>query len=417
MSDNKGKRVNKTVANQEIDDYAQALLDKRTEMALLKDMPKIKETKNSEDREQVEQTFSSALDMLRKERGQKTIEEEEIEFEKEHPIDTLAQLEEEDFTTSSLENEELMNRSLSSVRQIISEPKEDVKEDPVEKKEDLPNEEKKPIDPKKKKKRIFIGVIVAIFLLLMGGYAYKMYVYDPQNVISEAQAQAYRKLQDYADEFGDDMLSEAEKLEILDLKKEYDSLLEKQKKSINEYFEEQIGKSYTSVYKEMKQLKEEQENDNNPDYQEIVAYLNDYGNKDENEKMNILNLKPKYDVLSSSLQKKVDSLCREKTSKSFIPLYNDFEQLKARHEAEAAQKAEQEKNSQIANYQVLIDETNSELQNYMAYKSSLEQELLAAQQAGQDTSEIQSQIDMNDQLIAQCNANIQSYQASIDALK
>ena len=55
------------------------------------------------ERRLAEKTMSSALDMLRKERGQKTIAEEERLYE-ENKVDS--QHMEDDFTTSSIENEQ-----------------------------------------------------------------------------------------------------------------------------------------------------------------------------------------------------------------------------------------------------------------------------------------------------------------------
>ena len=69
MSENKGKTDQNSVSKEEIDDFAQALLDRKTEMALFKDMPKEEKTQDVSQRKQAERQLSSALDMLRKERG------------------------------------------------------------------------------------------------------------------------------------------------------------------------------------------------------------------------------------------------------------------------------------------------------------------------------------------------------------
>lgn len=62
----------------EIDDFAQALLDKKTETVIHADDPVDEGPKT--DREDAEQKLSSALDRLRKERGQKSIEQEERDY-------------------------------------------------------------------------------------------------------------------------------------------------------------------------------------------------------------------------------------------------------------------------------------------------------------------------------------------------
>ena len=67
----------------EIDDFAKALLNKKTDMAIYADEQKKEDADEDQsviDRKEAEQTLSSALDLLRKERGQSTIAEEEKRF-------------------------------------------------------------------------------------------------------------------------------------------------------------------------------------------------------------------------------------------------------------------------------------------------------------------------------------------------
>ena len=87
MSENKGKTDQNSVSKEEIDDFAQALLDRKTEMALFKDMPKEEKTQDVSQRKQAERQLSSALDMLRKERGQLPIEEEERRYTFQQSLD------------------------------------------------------------------------------------------------------------------------------------------------------------------------------------------------------------------------------------------------------------------------------------------------------------------------------------------
>ncbi len=423
MSENKGKTDQNSVSKEEIDDFAQALLDRKTEMALFKDMPKEEKTQDVSQRKQAERQLSSALDMLRKERGQLPIEEEERRYTFQQSLDDSNFEEEEDFTTYSLGKDDLMNASLKNVHdaldgdvEVENKPiqeestKEEAVKEPKKKKEKL-----KKVDPNRKKKIIAIIACVVVVLGLMGAYAYKIYIYDPQNVATEAQLASYEKLVAYADEW--DMMSDAEKSEILDLKEDYDSLLDKQKTEINSYFKEQTGQTFNALYKELKALNDEQEDEQNPDYQEIVAYLTNWSSKTDDEKMNVVNLKTKYDGLTSSLQKKIDDLSREQTQKSFGALYTEYQQLQQQQqqEAEAAQQAAN--NEQIAYYQSLIDQYNASLQEYTAYASTLQQDLEYAQSTGQDTTEIQSQIDTNNQLISQAQSTIAYYQQLINELQ
>ena len=67
-----------------IDAYSKALLDKKTEYNDELKKPKEEKEMSDAERKQAEKTLSSALDMLRRERGQKTIAEEERFYQELH---------------------------------------------------------------------------------------------------------------------------------------------------------------------------------------------------------------------------------------------------------------------------------------------------------------------------------------------
>ena len=93
--------------------------------------------------------------------------------------------------------------------------------------------EKAPVKKKKVKRKviwILVG-IVSVILLLFGGYAYKVMVYDPANTISAQQQEDFNKLRDYAEGF--DKALEEEQLELLDLQDKYNTLREKQKEELD----------------------------------------------------------------------------------------------------------------------------------------------------------------------------------------
>ena len=75
----------------EIDDYTQKLLDKQVEYLLFPEddsdvtTSSLEGTMSEEQRRVAEETMLSALDQLRKERGQVSIEEEENQFARSHP--------------------------------------------------------------------------------------------------------------------------------------------------------------------------------------------------------------------------------------------------------------------------------------------------------------------------------------------
>lgn len=147
----------------------------------------------------------------------------------------------------------------------------------------------------------------------------------------------------YADEYGDNMMSDAEKLELLDLDKDYQKLLDKQKTSINEYFKEQTGKTYKALLKDIKQLHQDKEEVKLPAYQQIVDLLNGWESKSDEEKMAVADMQSTYSSLSKKLKDEVDTLSKSKTGKDFIDLCKEQGELKAAAEEKARQEEEAKK--------------------------------------------------------------------------
>lgn len=420
-----------------IDAYSKALLDKKTEYNEELKKPKEVHQMTEAERRLAEKTMSSALDMLRKERGQKTIAEEERLYE-ENKVDS--QHMEDDFTTSSIENEQ-SNDALDLVHTMLQDMSNDDDEllpsqvkklkETKEKKEkkEKPKKEKsekeeKPKEKKSKKKKPMskITKIILGFILLgvaaLGVYSYKVLVYDPQNIVSPAQQKTYDKLVSYADEYGDNMMSDAEKLELIDLNSGYKKLLDKQKTSINAYFKEQTGKSYTALLKEVKELQKTKEEVKLPAYQQIVDLLNGWDAKSDEEKMAVADMQSVYSFLSKSLKKEVDSLSKSKTGKDFIDLCKEQAELKTAAQEKAQQEEEQKKSenaSKIQEYQASLNSLQQDYDTYAQYAQSLESELADA--SDEDRSQIQSQIDTNNQMLYSLQQQIAYYQQQIAALQ
>lgn len=416
-----------------IDAYSKALLDKKTEYNEELKKPKEVHQMTEDERRLAEKTMSSALDMLRKERGQKTIAEEERLYE-ENKVDS--QHMEDDFTTSSIENEQssdaldlvhtmLQDMSndddelLPSQVKKLKETKEK-KEKKEKPKKEKSEKEEKPKEKKSKKKKPMskITKIILGFILLgvaaLGVYSYKVLVYDPQNIVSPAQQKTYDKLVSYADEYGDNMMSDAEKLELIDLNSGYKKLLDKQKISINEYFKEQTGKSYTSLLKEIKELQQTKEEVKLPAYQQIVDLLNGWDAKSDEEKMAVADMQSVYSSLSKSLKKEVDSLSKSKTGKDFIDLCKEQAELKTAAQEKAQQEEEQKKSentSKIQEYQASLNSLQQDYDTYAQYAQSLESDLANA--SDEDRSQIQSQIDTNNQMLYSLQQQIAYYQQQI----
>lgn len=420
-----------------IDAYSKALLDKKTEYNEELKKPKEVHQMTEAERRLAEKTMSSALDMLRKERGQKTIAEEERLYE-ENKVDS--QHMEDDFTTSSIENEQssdaldLVHTMLqdmsndddellpSQVKKLKEKQekkeKREKKEKPKKEKEEEPKKKKsKKKKPMSKVTKIVLGCIL-LGVAALGVYSYKVLVYDPQNIVSPAQQKTYDKLVSYADEYGDNMMSDAEKLELIDLNSGYKKLLDKQKTSINAYFKEQTGKSYTALLKEVKELQKTKEEVKLPAYQQIVGLLNDWDAKSDEEKMAVADMQSVYSSLSKSLKKEVDSLSKSKTGKDFIDLCKEQAELKTAAQEKAQQEEEQKKSenaSKIQEYQASLNSLQQDYDTYAQYAQSLESELADA--SDEDRSQIQSQIDTNNQMLYSLQQQIVYYQQQIAALQ
>lgn len=420
-----------------IDAYSKALLDKKTEYNEELKKPKEVHQMTEDERRLAEKTMSSALDMLRKERGQKTIAEEERLYE-ENKVDS--QHMEDDFTTSSIENEQssdaldLVHTMLqdmsndddellpSQVKKLKEKQekkeKKEKKEKPKKEKEEEPKEKKlKKKKPMSKVTKIILGCIL-LGVAALGVYSYKVLVYDPQNIVSPAQQKTYDKLVSYADEYGDNMMSDAEKLELIDLNSGYKKLLDKQKTSINAYFKEQTGKSYTALLKEVKELQKTKEEVKLPAYQQIVDLLNGWDAKSDEEKMAVADMQSVYSSLSKSLKMEVDSLSKSKTGKDFIDLCKEQAELKTAAQEKAQQEEEQKKSenaSKIQEYQASLNSLQQDYDTYAQYAQSLESDLANA--SDEDRSQIQSQIDTNNQMLYSLQQQIAYYQQQIAALQ
>lgn len=447
MSEKKPKQ------NGEIDAFVKALLNKKTEMALNKDSQPEREDVSPAmtpvERQSAEKTMSSALDLLRKERGQLTIEEEEEKYRREQKEDGTHIEEVEDFTTDSIHqgarvDEQMIQSIYSSIE--LDDPKKAEKEAPKrkplkkvrsarpKKKKETPeavkkekaetakdktkDETEKKAKAKKSEKpekpetgepsffrknlKWFLAGI-AVFALLLGAYTYKVVVYDPANITTEAQEQTYQKLVEYADEW--DMLSDAEKMELIDYEPAYNELLEKQKTRLNTYFEEQTGDSFVKQLEALKALKATQEDETKPEYQQLVAFVSNWSTKPDEEKAQIVHYKDAFNGLSAALQQKIDQICMEQAGKNFNTLAAE-EQAKLDQASQAAQEAQAAANEQRARIQSQIDELHAQLNDAMTYKADLE----AQQAAGEDVG---AMIATNDQTIAYLNEQIAALQATL----
>lgn len=331
----------------EIDEFTQKLLNRKTEMAIWPENEEKQEEKpemSPEERKAAEATMSDALDQLRKQRGQVPIDQEEEDYAWDH-IHFQDRFDGgDDFTTQSLflheKNEQPISENTGKYENSSKNRKEDYMEEsekrPVSKKNLLSDaasrlsakESRVPEKKKRKKKRklrkqavVLICVIVVLILVLFAGYYYKTAVYDPANTVTEAQQAAYDKLLAYAEEYS--MSSDAEKLELLQMENDYNSLSDKQKEELNKRFVANTGMIYNDLLADLKTKDGTVNTEDDPVYVELMDYINSYGSLDDDQKMLLAEYQSNYDSLSTALKAKADDAMRAQTGKSFNEALDD----------------------------------------------------------------------------------------------
>ena len=385
--------------NDEIDSFAKALLNKKTHMALFPEDEDItSESLDMSQRRAAEETMSSALDLLRKERGQVSIEEEEEAYVYDQNKDL--------FDTSKLNTGS--NVSFESIFDSMDEEiakkqkaEEASEEESDEEEKDQESNKTKPVSTKeiqkKKQKNILILIVVIFIGVLLAGYTYKVAVYDPAHVVTEQQKQTYDKLMEYADEW--DMLSDAEKLEIIDLEKDYDDLVDSQKQSINEYFVEQTEHKFTTLLSQMKKLSKDQKDETKPEYVAIMNYMTGWSDKSTVEQHQILNYQNQYNQLSKYLKAKINDKCVEETGLTFISLCKDQKEI-----------VDAEREQQKKDLRAQIDDLKRQLNDLNVYQQDLE----AQKENGEEVDE---EITMNRQTIQSVEAQIQQLENQLAYLE
>lgn len=417
----------------EIDDFAKALLNKKTDMAIYADEQKKEDADEDQsviDRKEAEQTLSSALDLLRKERGQSTIAEEEKRF-------YYSQLEEndgweeedDDFTTSSIEDLKTQSFDVESMAKALSdydqnqEVKAKLKVDLnksnakgiAHKEEEKP---KKKSRSKKKSRKLLPWIILVIVLGLgcLGGYAYKVYVWNPAHIVTEDMEKAYDRLVAYADEYGSDLdssatlMSDSERLELLNMKEDYEMLNETQKTAINEYFQEQTKMTYLELVDELETFQEQVSDPENESYKTISDLLSKWSSLTASQQYQIIDLEAGYQDLPKVLQDRIDELASSNANTTFEKLVS---QLRESRDASA-----QQQQQQLSSLQSQLSSLQSQLATNQQYASTLETELQTAQASGdsETIADLNTAIASNNDTISNLEKQIETIQAQIDQL-
>lgn len=300
----------------DIDEYTQRLLDRRAELTLFPDdddedltSSSLEGTLTDFQRRNAEQSMLNALDQLRKERGQVSIEEEERKFaqsstgrrKKNSQVAQPARSREEKAYYGGIEP----NRYENSNRQdhfLVPETR-----------------------PKKKKdlitRPVFWIIVCGCLMIatLFGAFAWKVTVYDPQHATDVEQTYAYRKLINYADEYP--MMSDTQKKELVNLEDDYNSLPLARKDEINEYFlnPKHTGKTYTDLLSEIKQtLSVEQDST----IQAMLELARNWQSVDGSKRHEVVNYLETYQALDETQKETIDQAFREGTGLSFMEVYN-----------------------------------------------------------------------------------------------
>ncbi len=415
--------------NNQIDEYTKALLDSKTKNENASNEEK--KTLSQEEKLAAEGRLENALDQLRKQRGQKTIRQEEKEYRRKHSLDIM------DFTTQAIqydsddnslkaiqkELDQKQNRDRHTITKtrMIRVDKEDRPLSRKRKKEEdlsltdtiirkgksgqvkLQRLHRTLTDPddveihgvlsEKEKKEfrfkshmITVLACACVLALLLTGYAYYSFVYKPEHTITPKMQETYNTLRDYADEW--DMSSDTEKIELLKYKSKYNQLLDSQKEEINSYFKEQTGKTLNKLFSELSSQNKQSKTDS---LNRLRDFINQWDNYTDDQKEMILNYVDVYQSLSTSDQQSIDDLCEQVTGSNFNSL------------------VEEEKTS-ANSYQDEIDTLKNQLSTYQAYGEELETYQQDPEYYGFTSESLKTSIENNNETIQSIKKKISEYQ-------
>lgn len=325
----------KNISN-EIDDFTRKLLDKQVELTLFPDdditSSALEGTMSEAQRKNAEFSMLTALDQVRRERGQTPISEEEKRYaareknkENQDQSNTLKSTSDTPKTTTTATPATATTQTPLDPTPAVEATKDltlnryetTSREDHFEPQETRPTTEKKFYQKTK-----FWGITAALIALLgLGGaYAWKVGVYDPQHVSGVEQDFAYKNLVKYADEYP--MMSETQRREIINLEDAYNSLTEEKKAEINTYFEDpnHTGKTFVALLEEYKKIIADEKNNS---LQQMVDYAHSYSDLSEEDQLDITQKLEAYNSLEQDGKDQVNAILKESTGKDFMQLYNE----------------------------------------------------------------------------------------------
>lgn len=317
----------------EIDDFTQKLLDKQAEMTLFPDddnftTSALEGSLSEAQRRNAETSMLNALDQLRMERGQETIEQEEQNYAAAHP-------ESAKLHAASAHRKKTAGKAASHTSQSSHKEQPDSRSEhpsyvsieptryeTTSREDHFEVQEQRPVQKKFYQKPRFwiLTCIVLLLAAMFGTYAWKVTVYDPQHATDVAQNQAYNRLVNYADEYP--MMSQAQRREILNLEGDYTTLPSARQKELNEYFEnpKHAGKTFEALLAE---TKEAVASEDSAHLAPLLEYAGSWDSLDEATRHDIVNRLTAYNSLSASGKAQVDELLMQKAGKNFMDIYNE----------------------------------------------------------------------------------------------
>lgn len=433
--------MDKKETNNTIDDYTQALLDSKEQRD--KDKTAMNKEDNAlshEEKRAAEGRLENALDQLRKQRGQKSIRQEEREYRRRDrdgldvPVFTTRsiQYDGEDKSLRAIQKEldQKQNRDRHTIAKtrLIRVDEDDRPLSRKRKKESdlsltdtliqkgktgrikLQRLQRTLTDPDdvethgvltEKEKRQFrfktrlisILIAVCVLALLLTGYAYKTLVYDPAHTVTASMQKTYDKLVEYADEW--DMSSDTEKSELLRYRSRYKRLLDSQKSDINAYFKEQTGESLTKIFKDLKQTQTQARTDS---MARLETFLNNWYTYTNDQKEMVIDYLDVYQQLDDTDRQQIDLLSTQITGMDFSSLVEE-EQRKA--------------NSNVDEIATL----NTQLSMYEQYGEALVTYQDDPESYGFTEEQLQSEIEANDSIIDSLKSQIKTLEEEDKAKK
>lgn len=312
---------------------------------------------SEEQRRNAEQTMLNALDAMRKERGQQTIEEEEKQFRKANPSRTgygKKHSPKIHHSSKPSENSKAGADQSGGRYEMSGSGK-------------LTTAKDQPLVPEKKKfwQRRSVqaaAIVIAMLGVLFGAYVWKVMVYNPQHVSSASQTAAYDRLVSYADQYL--MMSDAQKLNLVNLENDYNILPQAKKKEIDVYFEnpKHTGSTFPALLEQMKNKRQENQNST---FNDLLSYAQSYNPADEAIASQILTRIDAFNALDEESRAKVDDAMRQTSGKTFTETYNDY--VASRSQSTDSETSEATVGNDTAVIQAQIDSLMADREAYAEF--------------------------------------------------